>query len=176
MLIRKAIKKDMPQVLELIKELAIFENEPDAVEISVEVLEREGFGENPLFTCFVAEVSSEIISSEVEKQSNPNSAEIVGVALVYYRFSTWKGRTLHLEDLIVKEEKRSLGIGEALYTRVMEFAFNKGFKRVAWDVLDWNTGAIRFYERSGATVMKDWRVVHMDERGLNNYIEKTKLK
>lgn len=146
----------MPQVLELIKELAIFEKEPDAVEVTAADLEREGFGENPLFTCFVAEIDE----------------EIMGVALVYFRFSTWKGRTLHLEDLIVKEEKRGMGIGEALYKQVMQFAYDRGLKRVAWDVLDWNTGAIRFYERSGANIVKDWRVVHMDEKGLKNFIEK----
>ena len=154
MKVREALKSDMPQVLELIIELAIFEKEPDAVEISVEDLEREGFGENPLFTCFVAELDG----------------EIVGAALVYYRFSTWKGRTLHLEDLIVKEAQRGKGIGEALYKQVMQFAYDRGLKRVAWDVLDWNTGAIRFYERSGANVLKTWRVVHMDEMGLKNYI------
>lgn len=156
MQIRVATKVDMPHVLELIKELAIFENEPDAVDINVETLEREGFGENPLFTCFVA----------IKKN------EIVGAALVYFRFSTWKGKILHLEDLIVKESERGNGIGEALYRRVMEFAYDRGFKRVSWEVLDWNQGAIRFYERSGAKLMKDWRVVHMDERGLHNYIER----
>ncbi len=156
MKVREAIKSDMPQVLELIKELAIFEKEPDAVEVTVADLEREGFVDNPLFTCFVAELDE----------------EIVGAALVYFRFSTWKGRTLHLEDLIVKEEKRGKGIGEALYKQVMQFAYNRGLKRVAWDVLDWNTGAIRFYERSGANIVKDWRVVHMDEKGLKNFIEK----
>lgn len=154
--IREAVKEDMPQVLELIKELAIFENEPDAVEITVEVLETEGLGENPLFTCFVA----------------IKNHEIVGAALVYFRFSTWKGRMLHLEDLIVKESERGNGIGEALYKTVMEYAFDRGLKRVAWDVLDWNQGAIRFYERSGAKLMKDWRVVHMTEEGLQNYIER----
>ncbi len=156
MQIKVAAKKDMLQVLELIKELAVFENEPDAVEITQEVLEREGFGENPLFTCFVAEKND----------------EIVGAALVYFRFSTWKGRILHLEDLIVKESERGKGIGEALYSKVMQFAFDRRLKRVAWDVLDWNQGAIRFYERSGAKLMKDWRVVHMDESGLLNYIER----
>ncbi|MCB0464147.1 MAG: GNAT family N-acetyltransferase [Aequorivita sp.] len=154
MKVRKALKNDMPQVLELIKELAIFEKEPNAVEVTVADLEREGFGENPLFTCFVAELDS----------------EIVGAALVYYRFSTWKGRILHLEDLIVKEAHRGKGIGEALYKQVMKYAHDQGLKRVSWDVLDWNTGAIRFYERSGATVLKTWRVVHMDEKSLKNYI------
>lgn len=156
MKIRQAVRKDMPEVLKLIEELALFEHEPDEVEVTVEILEREGFGENPLFTCFVAEVND----------------HIVGAALVYFRFSTWKGRTLHLEDLIVEESKRGQGIGEALYKEVMQFAYDRGLKRVAWDVLDWNTGAIRFYERSGAVVKKEWRVVHMNEKGLSDYIQK----
>ena len=154
MKVREAVKEDMSQVLELIKELAIFEKEPDAVEVTVADLEREGFGVNPLFRCFVAESEN----------------EIVGAAMVYYRFSTWKGRTLHLEDLIGKEAYGGKGFGEALYKKVMQFAYDQGLKRVAWDVLDWNKGAIRFYERSGANIVKDWRVVHMDEKGLKNYI------
>lgn len=161
MKIRQAIKTDMPQVLDLIKELAIFEKEPDVVDVTVADLEHEGFGENPLFTCFVADASTALSMD----------TEIVGAALVYYRFSTWKGRTLHLEDLIVKEANRSSGIGEALYKEVMKFANDRDLKRVAWDVLDWNTGAIRFYERSGAKLMKDWRVVHMDEQGMKNYLK-----
>lgn len=160
MKVREAIKDDMPQVLELIKELAIFEKEPNAVEVTVADLELEGFCENPLFTCFVADASTSLSTD----------SEIVGAALIYYRFSTWKGRTLHLEDLIVKEAYRGKGIGEALYKQVMKYAYDQGLKRVAWDVLDWNTGAIRFYERSGANVLKTWRVVHMDEKGLKNYI------
>lgn len=158
--IRKATKEDMPQVLELIKELAIFEKEPNAVEITVAHLESEGFCENPLFTCFVA-----------EKQTNNSHKEIVGAALIYFRFSTWKGRTLHLEDLIVKESERGKGIGKALYKKVMQFAYKNNLKRVAWDVLDWNDGAIRFYERSGATIMKEWRVVHMTEEGIKNFVK-----
>lgn len=153
--VRKAKKEDMPHVLELIQELANFENEPDAVEISVEDLVREGFGENPLFTCFVAEKND----------------QIVGTALIYFRFSTWKGKILHLEDLVVKESERGKGIGEALYRKVMQYAYNRGLKRVSWDVLDWNEDAIRFYERSGAKLMSDWRVVHFDETGLRNYME-----
>ena len=154
MQVRTAKKEDMSHVLKLILELAYFENAPNAVEITAEDLTREGFGENPLFTCFVAEKNN----------------EIVGAALVYYRFSTWKGRILHLEDLIVKKSERNQGIGEALYKKAMQFAFDQDLKRVSWEVLDWNQGAIRFYERSGAKLMDDWRVVHFDENGLRNYI------
>lgn len=153
-IIRDAQKEDMPAVLELIKELAAFEKEPDAVITTVEVLENEGFGENPLFHVFVAEVEG----------------NIEGMALVYYRFSTWKGRTLHLEDLIVREEKRGTGLGNALYRRVIEYAAEQRLKRVEWVVLDWNKHAIDFYERSGANILKDWYTVQMDEQGITKYI------
>src|SRR5690606_24159150 len=96
--IRKFMREDLPQILELIKELAHFEKETDAVEVDVSVLEKEGFGDNPLYTCFVAEEND----------------RIEGMALVYFRFSTWKGRTVHLEDLIVRQEKRDTGLGSAL--------------------------------------------------------------
>lgn len=153
--IRESKKQDMPQVLSLIKELAAFEREPEAVEVTVEELEREGFGEHPLFKCFVAEVDN----------------EIVGMALMYFRFSTWKGRTIHLEDLIVKEKMRGSGLGSALYKEVINYAKSQNVKRVEWVVLDWNEGAIKFYERSGAKVLKDWRTVHMDEQGITNFLD-----
>lgn len=156
MKIRAVEKEDLPEVLDLIHELAVFENEPDAVEVTVADLEREGLGKNPLFHCLVAEVD----------------CEIVGIALFYYRFSTWKGRSLHLEDLIVKASERGKGYGEALYRKVMEFAYNRGIKRVAWEVLDWNEGAIRFYERSGAKVMGDWRLVHFTRENIKKYLDK----
>lgn len=152
--IRDARIEDMPKVLELIKELAAFENEPDAVITTVETLEKEGFGENPLFHVFVAEVNG----------------KIEGMALVYYRFSTWKGRTLHLEDLIVREEMRGTGIGNALYRKVIAYAKEQGLKRVEWVVLDWNKHAIDFYERSGANILKDWYTVQMDENGITKFV------
>lgn len=153
-LIREALKEDMSQVLGLIQELAVFEKEPNAVQLTVEELVDEGFGEDPLFHCFVA---------EVEK-------EIVGVALVYYRFSTWKGRSVHLEDLIVKESMRGVGIGKALYAEVMKYAKSKGVKRVEWVVLDWNKNAIDFYEKSGAMLLKNWYLVQMDEKKIDKFI------
>ncbi len=156
--IRKAKKKDMPAVLELIKELAAFEKEPDAVVVTVETLEEEGFGENPLFQVFVAEVDN----------------KIEGMALIYYRFSTWKGRTLHLEDLIVREEKRGTGLGNGLYQKVIEYAQEQGLKRVEWVVLDWNKHAIDFYERSGANILKGWYTVQMDEAGITKYVRTKK--
>lgn len=157
MIIRKATKNDMPSVLELIQELATFEKEPDAVVVTVDDLIRDGFSENPLFQCFVAEVDGEII----------------GMALYYYRYSTWKGKTIHLEDLIVKENKRGTGAGFALYKEIIKQGKSENVRRIEWNVLDWNTPAIDFYEKSGAKVLGDWRVVHMDDKGIEQFLNTT---
>lgn len=152
--IRKGQKQDMPAVLELIRELAIFEKEPDAVVVTVADLERDGFGDNPLFYTFVAEVDD----------------KIVGMALYYYRYSTWKGRTIHLEDLIVNEKMRGTGVGLALYKEIIAQGKRDNVRRIEWNVLDWNTPAIDFYEKSGARILTDWRVVNMDESGIENFL------
>ncbi len=157
MTIRKATKNDMPSVLELIQELATFEKEPDAVVVTVDDLIRDGFSENPLFQCFVADVDGEII----------------GMALYYYRYSTWKGKTIHLEDLIVKESKRGTGAGFALYKEIIKQGKADNVRRIEWNVLDWNTPAIDFYEKSGAKVLGDWRVVHMDDKGIEQFLNTT---
>tara|TARA_R110002096_G_scaffold49384_1_gene130426 strand:+ start:5923 stop:6402 length:480 start_codon:yes stop_codon:yes gene_type:complete len=154
--IRDANKEDMPQVLNLIKALAHFEKEADAVEVTVEDLQNDGFNKPPAFHCFVAEVNS----------------KIEGIALVYNRYSTWKGKALHLEDLIVSEKMRGSGIGTALLDEVVKYGYNMGVKRINWEVLDWNTPAINFYEKKGAQVKRDWDVVHLNEQGIKDYISK----
>jgi GNAT superfamily N-acetyltransferase len=135
--------------------LATFEKEPDAVVVTVADLERDGFGDNPLFYSFVAEFDG----------------DVVGVALYYYRYSTWKGRTIHLEDLIVKEKMRGSGLGFALFAEIIAQAKRDKVRRIEWNVLDWNTPAIDFYIKSGAKVLDDWRVVHMDENGINEFLK-----
>lgn len=154
--IRKGNPEDMESVLGLIQELAIFEKEPDAVVITVDDLVRDGFGENPLFHVFVAEVEE----------------EIVGIALYYYRYSTWKGKTIHLEDLIVKDKMRGTGLGSALYAEIMKQGKKDNVRRVEWNVLAWNMPAVKFYENSGARILEDWQVVQMDEAGINSFLEK----
>tara|TARA_R110002111_G_scaffold249328_2_gene313216 strand:- start:9273 stop:9749 length:477 start_codon:yes stop_codon:yes gene_type:complete len=151
---RLALRQDMPRVLELIQELAIFEKESDAVEVSVSDLEKDGFGTHPKFICFVLEVEN----------------TIEGIALVYPRYSTWKGEVLHLEDLIVSKKCRGKGLGTQLLGAVVKHAKQIGVKRVSWEVLDWNDPAIEFYESKGANVMRDWNVVHLDENGITNYL------
>ncbi|MDC6366150.1 MULTISPECIES: GNAT family N-acetyltransferase [Flavobacteriaceae] len=154
--IREAKKEDMGQVLGLIQELAHFEKEPDAVVVTQEDLEKDGFGENSLFHCFVAEVGGEVL----------------GIALVYPRYSTWKGPVIHLEDLIVSEKMRGSGLGTALLDEVVRYGHKIGVRRICWEVLDWNEPAINFYESKGARVMRDWDVVQLDEKGIENYIER----
>ncbi|MEO0038882.1 MAG: hypothetical protein RIQ59_2093 [Bacteroidota bacterium] len=155
MIIRKGTPNDMPSVLSLIKELALYEKEPDAVVVTVEDLVRDGFSQNPLFHCFVAEVNDQII----------------GIALYYYRYSTWKGKTIHLEDLIVREKERGIGAGMALYKEVIKQGKKDGVRRIEWAVLDWNQNAIDFYEKTGAKVLSDWRVVQMDEQGIAAFLK-----
>lgn len=157
MLIRKGTEKDMPAVLDLIRELAVFEKEPDAVVVTESDLVRDGFGATPLFHTFIAEVNG----------------EIVGMALYYYRYSTWKGKTIHLEDLIVKEKMRGTGLGFALYTEIMKQGKTDGVRRIEWNVLDWNQNAIDFYEKSGAKVLDDWRVVQMNEEGIAAFLNRS---
>lgn len=152
--IRKAIATDVDAIFRLINELAIFEKEADAVIITPEDLRKDGFGTHPKFHCFVAETTEEVL----------------GIALVYMRYSTWKGEVLHLEDLIVSEKARGKGIGGALLTEVIKFGNDLGVKRISWEVLDWNTPAIEFYEHIGANVMRDWHVVQLDEAGIAEYL------
>jgi GNAT superfamily N-acetyltransferase len=147
----------MPAVLDLIRELAHFEREPHAVEVTLEDLLEDGFGSSPRFQCFVGEADG----------------AIRGMALVYPRYSTWKGRVLHLEDLIVNAEMRGKGLGNALLDRVVQYGYDQGAKRISWEVLDWNESAIAFYERKGARVMRDWDVVQLDEAGIKKYLNKT---
>lgn len=154
-IIREATTSDMPQVLQLIKELADFEKEEDAVEVSVDNLVNDGFGDTKLFHCFVGETAN----------------EIVGMALIYPRYSTWKGPAIHLEDLIVTERMRGSGLGSALLAEVVRYGNRSGVKRISWEVLDWNEPAIKFYESKGAKVMRDWDVVQLDEIGIKRFLE-----
>ena len=156
MIIRKSRAEDMEAVLELIKELAIFEKEPEAVIVTVEDLIRDGFGADPLFYSYVA----------VE------DGTIVGMALYYYRYSTWKGRTLHLEDLVVKETQRGSGIGFALYSEIIKTGHDDNVQRIEWNVLNWNTPAIEFYRKSGATVLEDWMVAQMSREQIEEFVRK----
>lgn len=153
--IRFATQQDMPKVLELIKELAVFEKEPDAVIVTEQDLIEHGFGKHPLFTCFVAE----------------KDKQIVAIALIYFRFSTWKGKTVHLEDLIVKQDYRGQGLGTLLLDEVIKYGYSQGVQRVCWEVLDWNTNAIEFYKNKGAKILENWYLAQLEGDAIKTYIQ-----
>ena len=152
-IVREAQEKDMTDVINLINELAEFEKEPDEVEIDSTILVNDGFGENSYFKCFVAE----------------NKNIIIGAAIIYNRYSTWKGRTIHLEDLIVTEKMRTNGVGTLLLDQVVNYAKKLKVKRVSWEVIDWNERAIEFYLNKGALIKQDWSIVHLENKALKNY-------
>lgn len=153
-IIRPGEKKDAQSILNLIIELAVFEKEPNAVQITVDDVICDGFSNNPKFKTFVAEEAD---------------GTIIGMTLFYERYSTWKGKAIHLEDLMVTEMKRGIGAGKKLYASVMKYAHENNYNRVAWEVLDWNVNAVDFYKKTGATVYNEWRVCHMNKENLTQF-------
>ncbi len=138
--IRKGTKEDLPGAMLLIQELADYEKASSEVANSVEQMEQDGFGPNPIFQFFVAE----------------NLGKILGVALYYYSYSTWKGKCIHLEDLVVTASQRQNGIGGKLFKRMMQQAKEEDVARLTWQVLDWNEPAIKFYEKYKANFDGEW--------------------
>lgn len=130
--IRIGVKQDLPRVLELIRELAVYERAPQEVINTVELMEQDGFGPNPIFGFFVAE------KDEV----------IVGISVYYWRYSTWKGKRLYLEDIVVTEKERGQGIGKLLFDRTMQHAIDEKCSGMIWQVLDWNEPGINFYRKN----------------------------
>jgi GNAT superfamily N-acetyltransferase len=144
--LRTAQKEDIEQILELVKELAIYENAPDEVSNTPERMLREGFGENPAFGCILAE----------------KAGVIIGMSLYYYRYSTWKGRRLYLEDIIVTETERGGGAGKLLFDTTIEKAKEEDCTGMMWQVLDWNEPAINFYRKYNARFDAEWLNCHLD--------------
>ena len=138
--IRQAVITDCPRMLELIKELAVFEKAPNEVTVSLSEFEDAGFGSHPVWGAFVAEIDH----------------EVVGISLYYTRYSTWKGRRLYLEDLIVTESMRGFGIGKLLFDKTLAYGKQCGFHGMVWQVLDWNEPAIKFYEKYKADFDPEW--------------------
>lgn len=138
--IRKAFTEDCARLLELVKELAVYEKAPAEVTVSLEHFIESGFGERPVWWAFVAE----------------ENGIILGFALYYIRYSTWKGQAMYLEDILVTESARGKGIGKLLFDRLIEEAKEKGFNRIIWQVLDWNEPAINFYKKYNAKFDPEW--------------------
>lgn len=138
--IRPGRKEDLPRVLELIRELADYERAPHEVTNTVERLERDGFGPHPVYGFFVAETRG----------------KIVGLSLFYWRYSTWKGKRLYLEDIIVTEAERGRGAGKLLFDRTMQKALEADCTGMMWQVLEWNEPALNFYKKYGSKLDAEW--------------------
>ncbi len=155
--IREAVPSDVPEILALIRNLAVFEKEPDAAIATEEDLLRDGFGPEPYFRCIMAEWDG----------------AIAGFALYFFQYSTWEGRpALYLEDLFVREAFRKRGIGVALFQRLAQIAVERRCTRFQWECLDWNQPALDFYESTGATVLREWLNLRVTGDALRRLAEK----
>lgn len=152
--IRMATAADMPAVHALITELAVYEKAPHEVTNTPEQLVQDGFGAHPLFGCFVAE----------------HEGAVVGISLYYWRYSTWKGKRLYLEDIIVTNALRGHNIGTQLMERTMQHALDEGCSGMLWQVLDWNEPAIHFYKKYGAFFSGEWLNVSLEAEQLRNLL------
>jgi len=153
--IRTGKKEDLPRVLELIKELAEFERAPHEVTNTLELMEHDGFGPKPIYGFFVAE----------------NKTGIVGLSLYYWRYSTWKGKRLYLEDIIVTEKERCSGIGKLLFDRTMQHALDENCTGMMWQVLDWNEPAIKFYKKYGSKLDGEWVNCSLEKNQLEELLK-----
>lgn len=151
--LRIARKEDCPRLLELINELALFERAPEEVVVTMEEFEEAGFGTNPVWKAFVAETED----------------VIVGLALYYIRYSTWKGRRVYLEDLLVTESMRGKGVGKLLFDRIIQETKELGFSGMVWQVLDWNEPAIKFYNKYEAGIEAGWLNASLSREQLINF-------
>ncbi|MFN8265191.1 MAG: GNAT family N-acetyltransferase [Chitinophagaceae bacterium] len=138
--IRRALKTDCPRLLELVNELAVYERAPEEVTVTLEHFIESGFGEHPVWWAFVAE----------------ENGVVLGFALYYIRYSTWKGQRMYLEDILVTEEARGKGIGKLLMDRLIEEARERKFNGITWQVLEWNEPAINFYKKFNASFDPEW--------------------
>ena len=138
--LRTGEKTDLPRLRELIVELAIYEKEPHAVVNTLEMMERDAFGKNPVFGFILAEANNQVI----------------GASIYYYRYSTWKGRTMYLEDLIVTASHRGNGAGKLLFDETVKIAKTQNCTGMMWQVLDWNESAINFYKKYDVHINEEW--------------------
>lgn len=152
--IRKANASDMEGVHRMVQELADYEKLSDQVETSPETLVRDGFGERPLFECFVAETEED---------------GIVGIAFFYFGYSTWKGKNLYLEDLVVTESYRRKGIGKLFFDALVAYAREQSVREMRWHVLDWNEPAIKFYQKINASLDPTWTTCKLTAKKLELY-------
>ena len=155
--IREAVPADVPEILALIRQLALYEKEPGAAVATEDDLLRDGFGPEPYFHCIMAEWDG----------------RVAGFALYFFQYSTWEGRpALYLEDLFVREGFRKRGIGVALFQRLAQIAVERHCTRFQWECLDWNQPALDFYESTGATVLREWLNLRVTGDALHRLAER----
>lgn len=152
-IIRKGTKKDIPAALGLVRELALFEKAPHEVTNTEVDMERDGFGDNPVFRMLVAESENLVI----------------GIAIYFIKYSTWKGKGVYLDDIVVGEAFRGQGVGSKLFNAVIEDCKKLQAKQLHWQVLDWNEPAIKFYEKYNASFDSEWINCKMTEQQINSF-------
>jgi GNAT superfamily N-acetyltransferase len=155
--LREGKIEDLPRVLELINELALYEKAPEQVTNTIAMMEVDGFGENPVFGTFVCE--------------KDETSEIIGIAIYYYRYSTWKGKRIYLEDLLVTQSERGNGAGKLLFDRIMKKGLEEKCTGMMWQVLDWNEPAINFYRKYGATLEAGWLNAHLQDYEIKQLLD-----
>jgi len=155
--LREGQKSDLPRVLKLINELALYEKAPEQVTNTLERMEKEGFGPQPVYGFFVCVKDS--------------SQEIIGIAVYYYRYSTWKGKRLYLEDIVVTESERGNGAGKLLFDRVMAKSLEEECSGMMWQVLDWNAPAINFYKKYDALLEAGWLNAHLQDYEIKKLLQ-----
>lgn len=155
-IVRQGLKADIPAALLLIKALAEYENAPEEVETTVATMEEDGFGEKSFFEFLVAE----------------EAGEILGIAVYFYSYSTWKGRAIYLDDLVVHETHRRRGIGKMLFNALIQKAKEIGAKRLSWQVLEWNEPAIEFYKTLETNFDPEWVNCKLNSKQINNFKQK----
>jgi len=153
--IRDGVKQDLPRVLELIKELAKYERALNEVTNTLDMLEADGFGSNPVYGFFVAGEAN----------------DIHGIALYYYRYSTWKGKRLYLEDIVVTQNQRGKGIGKLLFEATMKKVIDENCTGMMWQVLDWNQSAIDFYKRYHTRFDNEWINCHLESNQIRSFLK-----
>lgn len=156
-IVRKSNKEDLPQVLGLIKELALYEKSPEAVTNTVEDMLNDGFSEKPVFFCDVAEVEHKII----------------GIAVYFIKYSTWKGKGIYLDDIVVTESWRGKGVGKKLFDHVVKESVKLDAKQLHWQVLDWNEPAINFYKKYPTEFDSEWINCKLNDRQLRELSEQS---
>ena len=156
-IIRRGDKADVPAMMKLVRELALFERAPEAVVNTEKMLMEDGFGAHSIYKVLVAEMA--------------DTNDVVGMALYYTAYSTWKGKIFFLDDLVVTESCRRFGIGRKLMNEVLKEAALSGVEQIRWQVLEWNTPAIAFYKSLGAELDPEWITCKMSKAEIQTYID-----